>query len=84
MANTVRKTSSLWAGVVALCQGVKLVGVVRESGNKAVWLLDDSEGKATAALAEWYEGNPLIGARDMLAARSILLDASLNTDNDKE
>jgi hypothetical protein len=84
----VRRTSSLWAACVALCQGVRLLGVQRVVGQKAVWLLSDEDNKASAALQEWHQGEPLVSARAIIAARSILLDAILNSDqpqaNNKE
>lgn len=76
----VRRTSSLWAACVALCQGVKMLGIEKAVGQKAVWILNDEDGKASTALQEWYEGEPLVSARAMIAARSILLDAALNSD----
>ena len=76
----VRRTSSLWAACVALCQGGRLLGVERVVGQKAVWLLSDEDNKASAALTDWYQGEPMVSVRAMLAARSILLDAALNSD----
>lgn len=77
-----KRTNSLWPAAYCLTQGVKLLSTIKEPGQRAVWILDDADGKASAALADWYNGDPLVGARTFLAARSILLDATLNTLSD--
>lgn len=75
-----KRTNSLWPAAYCLTQGVKLLYAVKENGQRAIWIMDDTDQKATAALNDWYQGDPLVGGRSFLAARSILLDAAMNPD----
>lgn len=75
-----KRTNSLWPAAYCLTQGVKLLYAVKEPGQRAVWILDNTDGVAEQALTDWYQGDPQVGGRSFLAARSILLDATLNTD----
>jgi len=74
-----RKTVALWASAYALTLGVRLLEVVADSGQKAVFVLDDSAGQATEALDTWWNGSPMVNGRDLVAARSVLLDGITNS-----
>lgn len=74
-----RRTVGLWASAYAMTLGVKLLQVVRDPGQKAVFVLDDTGGQATAALNTWWNGQPIVNGRTLVAARSALLDEMTNT-----
>lgn len=76
---TERRTVGLWASAYALTLGVKLLRVVKDPGQKAVFVLDDTDGIASSALNEWWNGQPVVNGRTLVAARSALLDEMTNT-----
>jgi hypothetical protein len=78
MEPTERRTFSLWGTAYALTQNVKLLRVAREPGQKAVFILDDTGDRASAALDAWWNSEPLVNGRALIAARAVLLDEITN------
>jgi hypothetical protein len=54
--------TDLFAAAYCLTQGVELVGAL--PGRFVRIQLNDTQGKATARLDEWYNGEPLVDAQE--------------------
>jgi len=56
-------TTDLFTTAYCLASGVRLAGT--RQGRYVVFVLDNSEGEAAAALDTWYNGTPTVDARDL-------------------
>ena len=65
---------SMWAVSYAMVSGVRLVGTVTGQYGRLGWRLDNTDGKAKAALDCWRSGQAVVNGRDLIDAHGRLLD----------
>lgn len=79
-----RLTYSLNGAAYAVAKGVRLLRTYRESSGKSTLVLDDGYGQASEALAEFWDGEPMVNARTYAECRRYLIEEINANRNHKE
>jgi hypothetical protein len=65
---------SMWGVAYAVVSGVKIVSMVPGNNGRLGWRLDDTDGKAAAALDTWRNGSPMVDGRLLVQVHFELMD----------
>jgi hypothetical protein len=80
-----RLTYSLNGAAYAVAKGVRLLRTYRETSGKSTLVLDDGYGQATSALNEFWQGEPMVNAREYAECRRYLIEEiNATRNNNKE
>lgn len=72
-------TSDMWSAAFCAVRGIRIVGYVPTRDRKRIGVvLDDSDGKASAALTEWRFNSPLVSGRALISIHGEILTAAKN------
>lgn len=70
----VLRTASTWAASFLQARGIRLLRVLPSDDRhpKGAYEFDNTDLVASRAMNEWWQGNPLIEAKTLLASRNTL------------